>query len=284
MRKYLQFALPLGSARRRGGGARPRHYDRPMLGLLFRPFRLIGLLITIALVVGGIWLWRRAHSSTPVAEDRAVAAFRAGDGTTGTRPGAPRPGVYVYSVEGEETAGAGPAHVTRALPGRAPMIARLAPGGYETELRLSEEHLEGFSYRLVPAGTRTVASRTKLTFLGIGQDDRRDMRPPPLRLPATFRAGQTWRDTYRAGSLVIRVRSRVVRSATVRLGGRSIPCWVVRITSDTEGTHPGTRVETLWWSPPLGLALRRTDDLQVGGVFSLKERATMRLLSATPRT
>ena len=164
------------------------------------------------------------------------------------------------------------------------MIARLTPGGYETELRMSEEHLEAFRFRLVPAGTRTVATRTKLTFLGIGQDDRRDLTPPPLRLAARLVPGVSWNDAYKAGSLLVRVRSTVLRRDAVEVGGKSLPVVVVRIRSDTEGAHPGTRIETLWWSPSLALALRHDDDLEVGGVFSLRERSTARLLSTVPRT
>ncbi|MEW6582664.1 MAG: hypothetical protein AB1416_07890 [Actinomycetota bacterium] len=256
-----------------------------ILGLLTRPFRLVGLVVTVALIVGGIWAWRRIHTSTPAAEDRALAAYRTQGSTGGAvRPGVPRPGVYSYELEGSERAGAGPVHVTRDLPRRAPMIVRLVPGGYETELRVSEEHLEGFRYRVTSRGTLAVSTRTKLTFLGLGRDDRRTLTPRPLHLPARPAVGAGWRDVYKAGSLLVRVQSRVLRAETVRVGGRSVPTVVVRIRSDTEGVHPGRRIETLWWSPDLALVVRRVDDLEIGGTFSFDETATMRLVSTTPRT
>jgi hypothetical protein len=255
------------------------------LGLLTRPLRLVGLLITIALIGGGYWAWREIHSSTPVSEEDALAAYRAG-GQTGAVDGSrtPRPGVYTYSVTGSEKATAGPLGVDRDLPDRARMIVRRIPGGYETELRLSEEHIEGFTYRVDSRGTWATATRTKLTFLSFGRDDRRRLVPAPLHLPASLRVGLAWSDTCKAGDLIVRATSRVLRTETVRVAGRAFDTFVVSIRSDTEGAHPGRRIETLWWSPELALPLRHQTDLRIGGTVGLAGEATLQLLSARPRT
>ena len=256
-----------------------------VLRLLTRPLRLVALLLLLALVVGGIWAWREVRSSTPASEEEAVAAFRGGaQAAASRRPGVPRPGVYSYRVDGFERASAGPLRVSRPLPRRAPALVRPTPDGYELEVRFSKEHVEGFRYRVDGRGIFAVQSRTELTFLGVGRDDRRALRPPPLHMPLRPHVGQEWRGTYRAGDLVVRVRSRVLRAETLRIGGRSVPTVVVAIRSDTEGAHPGRRIETLWWSSEVGLPVRHETDLEIHGVVGLTAKATLELVSTQPRT
>ena len=257
-----------------------------LLSLFTRPFRLIGLIVTVGLIVGGIWLWNRAHSSTPVSEERALADFRgrAAEEPARVRPGVPRAGVYSYRVQGRETAKAGPASIGRDLPGRASYVVTPTPAGYEEEWRLSEEHIEAFRYRVAPGGARTVWTRTKLTFLGFGRDDRRDLRPPPLRMPLRPRVGQTWRSSYMAGDLPVMVAARVLRREPVRVGGRPVPALVVHVHSETGGAHPGTRDERVWWAPSLALALRMEVDMEVRGTFGLSGEARLELESTDPRT
>lgn len=255
-----------------------------LVSLLTRPLRLIGLLITIGLVGGGYWAWRELHSSTAFSEQRALAAFRAEPQAPTGGARIPRPGVYTYRLSGSEKATAGPLAVDRKLPARAQMIVRRVPGGYETELHLSEEHLETFRYRVDAAGTHATDTRTKLTFLSIGRDDRRRLQPAPLHLPADLRVGRSWHGAYKAGSLAVRVNSKIARSENVRVGGRAFRAYVVSIRSDTAGDHPGRRIETLWWSPELALPVRHRVDLDVGGIVGLEGTATLSLLSARPRT
>jgi hypothetical protein len=254
------------------------------LSLLTRPFRLIGLLITVGLVAGGYWAWQKIHSSTPVSDAQALAAFR----TEGTRTpggaGIPRAGVYSYRVTGSERASAGPLAVDRKLPSRAQVIVRRVPGGYVSEMHLSDEHLEAFTYRVDTSGTRLTDTRVNLTFLGFGRDDRRRLQPAPLHLPAALAVGKSWRGAYKAGSLAVGVTSKVLRTANVTVGGRAVRTFVVSIRSTTTGAHPGTRVETLWWSPSLALPVRMKIDQDIGGIVGLKATADITLESTAPRT
>ena len=254
------------------------------LSLFTRPFRLIGLLVTIGLVGGGYWAWQKLHSSTPFSQEQALAAFRAEAQAPTAAARIPRPGVYTYRVTGSEKATAGPLAVDRKLPSRAQMIVRRVPGGFETELHLSEEHLETFRYRVNASGTYATDTRTKLTFLRFGRDDRRRLQPAPLDLPASLPVGRSWRSVYKAGDLLVRVSSKVKRSENVSVGSRTFSTSVVSIRSDTSGAHPGHRIETVWWSPQLALPVRQRFDLDIGGIVGLKATATLQLLSARPRT
>jgi hypothetical protein len=187
-------------------------------------------------------------------------------------------------VSGSETASAGPLEIKRDLPGRAQMIVRRTPAGYETELRLSEEHIETFGYRVEAAGTRIVSSNVKLMFLKFGRDDKRTFQPAPLHMPATLAVGKSWRSAYKAGTLAVVVTNKVTGTQAVTIAGRSLRTFVITSRSDTTGAHSGSRIETMWWSPELVLPVRLTVDMDIGGIVGLTAKARLDLLTLRPRT
>ena len=131
-------------------------------------------------------------------------------------------------------------------------------------------------------GTRQVSRRSKVTFIGVGRDDRRALRPAPLRMPRRLAVGATWSARYVAGQLPMTARSTVLRSDVVEVGGRRLPVRVVRSVVDTGGIHHGRRIDTLWWSTALSLPLRWSIDMRISGVVSLRSRADLTLESLTP--
>src|SRR5262245_40633640 len=156
-----------------------------MSRLLRHPVRLAAAVLALVAVGVGAWLWTRAHRSTPVSEERALESYRdeVGGGEARAPAGAPHPGVYTYRVSGWERGAAGPLGVRRDFPGEARYIVRALPGGFEGELDLSAEHVEGARYRATAAGLRETWRRTKVTFLGFGRDDRRRLAPSRLFMP-----------------------------------------------------------------------------------------------------
>jgi hypothetical protein len=254
--------------------------------VVFRhPFRLAAAVLVLVVVGVGVWLWTRAGESTPVSEERALDTYRAeARGAEVREPGTPRPGVYTYRVSGWERGGAGPLGVRRDLPEEARYIVRPIRGGFQGELNLSAEHVEGARYRTTVAGLRETWRRTKVTFLGFGRDDRRRLAPSRLFMPARPRPGRAWNAAYRAGDLPVTVRSRVLRAEGVRVAGLELRTLVVQVDSVTGGAHPGTRRETLWWAPSLGLAVRQDLRMDVGGTVKLEVRAQLELESTAPRT
>lgn len=249
-----------------------------------RPVRVIVVAVLVATVAAGLWLWSRAGSSTPVSREAALQTLRAagGEGGASATPGVPAPGVYSMRQTGSERGGAGPIAISRDLPATARLVVTPAAGGYGQELDISEEHIEGVTYRVGRAGTREVARRTKVTFVGIGRDDRRVLRPPPLALPAALPVGRAWSGRYSAGGLPVSYRSEVLRAEPVTVDGVAIPARVIRSVAETGGPHPGTRTDVTWWSPALSLPLRWEIDMEIRGAFRLTTRAELVLESAVP--
>src|SRR5262249_4695959 len=119
---------------------------------------------------------------------------------------------------------------------------------------------------------------------GFGQDDRRQLEPPPLRFPPRLTAGKEWSGSYHAGDLPITFQSRVLRRDAVEVDGRRYAGGVVRTVSDTGGVQPGTRVDSRWWSPRLALSLRWGIEMRIGGPASLRTTADLQLATAVPLT
>lgn len=245
------------------------------------PIRSAVWLLALAVAVIVLVLWRVAASSDPVSDNEALAAFRsapAGRGGDG-----PRPGVYSYAAAGSETGGAGPLAVTRDIPSRASLVVTPRPDGWEAEMSYSRQHVEAARYRVSRGEVRITWRRTKVTFAGFGRDDRRTVEPPSVFLPADLRVGATWRQTYRTGDLTVRVDSRVLRAEAVDVAGRDVPTLVISSRSITEGPHPGTRDETLWWAPSLRLPVRWDVNMDIGGTFSFRAETSLRLTDTTPK-
>lgn len=254
-------------------------------GLISRPWRVLGVLLLLALVGAGFWLWHSARSSTPVSREEALAAFREQGGAAGSRrAGVPRPGVYTFRQSGDERGGAGPVGISRDLPAEARYVVTLTRDGYLEELDISQEHVEGVRYRITRAGSLAVWRRTKVTFLGFGRDDRRRLRPPPLHLPRNLTVGRRWSGEYVAGELPVAFRSEVLRREQVQVGDRRLPAVVVRTVGDTGGAHPGTRTDTMWWSPALALPLRWTIEMDISGTVTLDTSADLVLEDVAPAT
>lgn len=252
-------------------------------GLIARPLRAAIVLLVLVAAGAAWWAWDRAGESTPADAEEAVREFRAAGSGGRARPGVPRPGVYGFRQSGSERGGVGPVNLSRDLPARAVYTVTAVAGGYREELAVSEEHIEESRLRVDATGTRRLSTRTKVTFLGVGRDDRRRLRPAPLRFPARLRVGAAWSDRYTAGALPVEVASSVLRRDVVEVDGRRMAVLVVRTVTDTGGTHPGRRIDTVWWSVPRALPLRWSIETDIRGVARLRTRSDLRIESLEPR-
>ena len=190
------------------------------------------------------------------------------------RPGGPAPGVYRYRAVGSRAGRGGTACRSAATfrPRRGWWSRPARTGGTRScPTAASTSRARGTSS--ATARSRVTSRRTKVTFAGFGRDDRRSGRsrrrcsfrraPCPARTgakptaPAISRRGAEPRSAQRAGD-----------------GGRDGPRHAGRgrARSTTSGPHPGTRTETLWWAPELGLPVRWDVDMDIGGVVRVPSR------------
>ena len=233
------------------------------------------------MVIAGVLLWRSAGSSDPVSEDEALATFRRAQGQAAAT-GGPAPGVYRYTESGSETGGVGPLAITRNLPAQARLVVTSRADGWDAEMDYSRQHIESMRVARLGGELRVTFRRTKITFAGFGRDDRRAVEPPSLFLPARPSPGARWRESYRTGDINVRVDDRILRRERARVGDRELDVLVVTSHSDTDGPHPGTRDETLWWAPSLAIPVRWDVDMDIGGTFAFRARLSVRLVGAVP--
>jgi len=257
-----------------------------MTSLLRHPVRVIVSVVILGALVGaGVWLWQGAHSSTPVNEDTVLAEYRAaGDVEATTRPGVPAPGVYRFSQSGKESAGGGPLSVSRPFPDHAVYVVRPIAGGYHEDLRMSGEHVEEVRFRVTDAGTQALWRRTKITFLGIGEDDRNDVTPPSLDHPRKLSVGRTWDGRYTSGEMTVDYRAEVLARESVTLDGKQVPAYVIRTQSEFEGPTSGSRTDTIHFAPSLSLPVRWEIVQSTTGEAEFDMNARLELESAVPQT
>lgn len=254
-----------------------------MIALLTRPFRLLALLVLLAAAGGAYWFWQGAHSSTAADRSDALTQFREGAAASApVRAGAPAPGVYRYRVRGEESAGSGVLSVERPFPDEALYVITPTEDGYHEDLRFSQEHVEEARFRVEPRGTIAEWRRTKISFMGIGTDDRDDVVPPALDHPATMARGARWGGEYRLGDLAVSYRSRVVRTGTATVDGRTVRTVTFRTEASFTGATPGTRTDVVTWAPALSLPVAWSIEQATGGSSDFRMTADLELVSATP--
>lgn len=254
-----------------------------MISFISRPLRIVALVAVTGLAAGAYLVWSGAHSSTAASQDGALADYRALN-VTDTTParGVPAPGVYRFRVSGKESAGSGVVSAERPLPAEAVYIISPIAGGYHEDLRLSEEHVEEANYRVSGDAALATWRRTKVTFLGIGTDDRTDVTPASMDHPTTFAVGRTWGGRYALGKTGVQYRGRVVSKGTATLDGARIPVVTLRTDSTFTGPTPGNRTDLITWSPALSLPVTWSITQKTGGDADFAISADLRLESGTP--
>jgi hypothetical protein len=255
-----------------------------VISFIARPLRLVALVVVFGAAGAVWWLWHGAHTSTAVSQDSALAEFRAQHVSDAPPPpGVPASGVYRYRATGEESAGSGVLSASRSLPAEAVYVITPKVGGYHEDLRLSEEHIEETDFAVGGIGANATWRRTKITFLGMGTDDRDAVEPPSFDHPTRLRVGRRWSGTYRLGTLAVSYTGRVTGRETATLDGTRIPVFVIRTDSTFKGSTHGTRTDVLRWSPELSLPVTWSIQQKTGGDADFAIDADLTLVSGTPQ-
>jgi hypothetical protein len=250
-----------------------------------RPLLTVGAVVIVAIIVGGFLFWRTLDDADPVEAADAVAEYRENPTPGEAGAGLPAPGVYEYRVTGSERLSRGPIDIDRALPELAPMLVRHQDGGYETDLRYSEDHTELSRYDVRRRGSFVTFARTVIGTTGISTTRDREWTPPLLRLPQRPTVGETWGGPYTAGDLKLQIENEVLRKETVGVGGTPVDdAFVIESRQDVTGEYSGARTETFWYSPSRGLVVKYTIDSSLDGPTDLDITAELTLRALAPQT
>lgn len=242
-----------------------------------------GVLVLVVVAVGVLWVLLQSSPAATV--DEAIEDFgREPASARAPVRGAPEPGVYTYTVTGEERIARGSLGISRSVAGEAPLIIRSLDGGYETELRYSQDHTEWVRYAVGDDGASATWGQSEVKALGIGELRPREWEPPPLRLPADPEVGDSWSGSYKSGELDVDISSSVLRDDAVPVEGAQVPVVVIESTQEIAGAYSGARTEEFWLDPVSNLVVRYTITSDLEGPIDFAITADHTLTSLTPRT
>lgn len=239
-------------------------------------------MVVAALAIGVALFVRAAGHSDEVTLADVLARYRSAP--SAGRAGPPQAGVYTYRVRGHEAGGAGPFRIGRDLPELATTTVTRFGDGWQTETRLSRQHVEGARFVVTGGAVRMVWRREDVTFAGVGRDDRRDLVGTYRVAPLRPTPGIMWRDEYLAGSLRNVVTTTVGDRERLDVDGTVVPTIRIDSRTTTTGALSGTRVETVWWSTDLRIAVRVRQRIEIDGVFGYEATLDMALTGVRPTT
>ncbi len=233
-----------------------------------------------------IWASWPRDSAVPTSIEEALRAYRAhAAGAAPERPGLPRPGVYVYAIDGGESLDA-VFDGSHRYAGRATVTVETSPCGVA-------ERFQPLAGRWTEAGICEREGELRLTAVAEAHEffDRAQLDSYSCRgagpVPSRYRVGASWRAVCRGESGVLQVDSRIAAAGTVAVGGRRLAAVRIRSRAVVGGDNAGVSIQSEWRRRGDGLLLRRSvhSEMSVavlgGGTYS--ERYSLELLSAVPR-
>jgi hypothetical protein len=245
-----------------------------------RLFRLIPLLILIAIVGGAWWGWRRIHRSEAASIAAAQAAVKK---THVAATGVPLPGVYRYTSGGRERIGVGPLTVSRAFPTQALLVVRpLGAATRDVEWQLSADHVESWQTLTGVAGTRGTSRTLKVGTLGFSQSVSGAAQPAPLLYPRKLKPNQSWQSTYHVSGIVFLRTNKVVAEQTLTVAGTAEKVFEIQTKETVTGQLHGTDSFTQWYAPTLGVPVKLVWQRDLDGTIVNILGDTLMLTSTVP--
>lgn len=118
------------------------------------------------------------------------------------------------------------------------------------------------------------------------QEIRCEPHDPLLAIDLPLRPGRAWSDAGRCDDLRIALEAEVLRRDSVRIGGRDVPAFVVRIRIEAEGDEMEDRTTTTAWLSPDHRLTLRSESLSEGTIqgAAYTQELSERLVSLTPAT
>lgn len=243
--------------------------------------RAIPVVVLLLLAAAALVAYRRVRAAP--AASLAAARAEVAAGQPPTPDAVPAPGAYRYRQTGSERLSLGPLRIVRTLPATALLSVRAGERGrveyhwrYASDVgeRIAVAPYKGSGQRLVERGFEARLPFAEFTLGGSAT--------PALWRPPSPRPGPLQVVTYQLDGVVFRRTARVVRREAIDVGGQSVPVWRIDANEDLTGTTSGDVVEHVWWSPELGLDVRRSIDVFLTGRINHRITTTVELQSVLP--
>ncbi len=243
-----------------------------------RLFRLIPLLLLVAIAGGAWWGWRRLHRS----DAPSLSAARASVGTV-KAAGVPQGGVYRYSAGGSERIGIGPLTVQRDLPSEAFLVVRpLSAAIRVIEWQLSGDHTESWQTATGITGVRGTARKLSVGTFGARHTVSGAVQPAALLYPRHIKAGLAWDSTYRVSGIVFHRTSKVQGQATLTVGGVPVKVFQILTQETVTGALHGKDSFTEWYAPSAGVPVKLAWHRNLDGSIVNVLTETLTLQSIVP--
>lgn len=177
----------------------------------------------------------------------------------------PRQGTYTLAVNGSERVRFGPVTgCNNTFPNRATLDVHHADGesatSYDFDLRLypgsPNKHDERHIYRYSANQVVLTYEEATVTCSGVKQSTTVDYSPAQVRVELPLRVGASW---HNKGGGVDRTEtgtSKVVSKTALSVAGHSYPVYEIVTSLTMSGKESGSRSQTWWYSPDLGMPLK----------------------------
>ena len=253
--------------------------------------RYIAIAAIPCLFVAGYLVWRAFPRDrvVPAAAGEAVQIFRQRSvGRLSARSGEPEPGVYRYSISGEESVDAAGGILSTSHHYRGTSTISMIPtrcGLIERWQVLATRWTEVASCR-EQGGYRLLSVDEMHEFFGVRRDVLYRCREPVRPGPTKLRPGMEWMGHCATDDSSRKSRFRVLGFQRVRVGGRSFEAVHTLTQLRLLGTYSGSASQEDWRRRSDGLLLRRVSRTRgsFGGTVSAdySESYEIRILTLKP--
>lgn len=182
----------------------------------------------------------------------------------------PATGVYGLRVSGYEQPKFGPFSVCKnTFPSHATLDVHKASGegtnAFDFDLRLypgqPNKHDERHIYRYSNDSVDQVYEAETVTCSGMKQSTEVDYSPPQVRVKLPLRSGESWHNHGGGSARTESGDSKVVGASRIAVQGRSYQVYEIKTHLTMSGSETGTRDQTWWYAPSLGIPLKWTETL-----------------------
>lgn len=198
----------------------------------------------------------------------------------GAQVAVPRTGRYGLKVQGSEKVDFGPvSFCSQALPSSTDLVVSKAQGesptSYDFDLPYfpgqTGKHDERHLYRYTDKAVFLDYEIATVTCQGVRQSSDTDYTPPQTRVQLPLAVGKSWKNVGGDSDRTETSTSKVTRTETLTVQGRSVTTWVIETSTTFTGSESGSRTQTWWYAPTWAMPLKwyeHIDGRRSGAAYS----------------